>query len=320
MDDRSPEVALGVLLGFAARDGLDAVVRRMPERCAAALTASRVPLPELVDAAAAFRPSRGDARYAARPGTRRPPHSTSGARRRVVGVAADSRLPRDPPPRPATPDGGSTTVGRRVPAVPPALAGPVVDPDDLARFAAAVALLHELDVCRPLGGRLPGPLRPPIAPDLEVQATTIRTRACLGALRHAPKPHDDAIGSDNACPSPPGSQMGTPGFTHPTPATPPPGCGTSPAHTRGPTLLARVRGPGRTHRPHPGQPRPPRPRRVRRHRSRPPAAFGERPARRTTGRARLEPRTGVRPTRLLTGPVRRRRNRSRKSTSTLFVV
>ncbi|GCE02313.1 hypothetical protein [Embleya hyalina] len=53
MDDRSPDVALGVLLGFADRDGLDAAVRRMPELCAAALTASRVPLPELVDTAAA---------------------------------------------------------------------------------------------------------------------------------------------------------------------------------------------------------------------------------------------------------------------------
>jgi hypothetical protein len=41
-------------------------------------------------------------------------------------------------------------------------------PDDPGRFPGAVTLLHELEVCGPLGDQSAGPLRPPLSPNLEV--------------------------------------------------------------------------------------------------------------------------------------------------------
>lgn len=52
--------------------------------------------------------------------------------------------------------------------VPPSLAGPDVDADDRGGLGVAHSLIHKPEVCLPLLDQLPGSLRPPVLPDLEV--------------------------------------------------------------------------------------------------------------------------------------------------------
>src|SRR5262249_1632048 len=61
--------------------------------------------------------------------------------------------------------------GRGKAAVPPFPARPQVDPDELARFLAAQALVHEPEVFLPLTDQLPPPLRLTVRANLELHDT-----------------------------------------------------------------------------------------------------------------------------------------------------